>query len=94
MTKLENLEKTLELLRKYGCSRYKSAGVEIELGPQLPVLSTPHPAQDEIQEIKIAEEEYPPDLRADDLMREDQVLNWSSPDAGDGELPLTMSGGV
>ncbi len=84
----EELESLLLLLSKYGCTRFKKAGLEIELGPQsTKSISAPLPATD--TEINL-ESMLPPDLRADDLMSEDKVLNWSSPDAGvDSSLPLT-----
>lgn len=43
--------------------------------------------------LKKQEEAMPPDLRADALMDQDKVLNWSSPDQRpideEPELPLT-----
>lgn len=41
--------------------------------------------------IRKQEEALPPDLRADSLMDQDKILNWSSPDQNpeEPELPLT-----
>lgn len=48
----------------------------------------PVPALDPLEGLRKQEESIPPDLRADDLMNADKVLNWSSPD-GDQGIPLT-----
>ncbi len=90
----EALEELLILLNKYACTRFKRAGLEIELSSHnIPSpIAAPLPAETStgtIQEIPIAEEELPIDLRADELMKQDAILNWSSPDSQE-DLPLTM----
>lgn len=58
--------------------------------------STPSdPAKDSTQliadTIKKQEESLPPDLRADNLMNQDNILNWSSPDQSQ-EQPMPLTG--
>jgi hypothetical protein len=52
-----------------------------------------HSIQNLVDTIKKQEEALPVDLRADALMDQDKILNWSSPDQKpfeqDQELPLT-----
>lgn len=42
--------------------------------------------------LKKQEEAMPPDLRADALMDQDKVLNWSSPDQIPNDIPLPLTG--
>ncbi len=90
------LEQLLALLTKHNCLKYKHDGLEIEF--HVPVSSTP--TQDAspsspslvsaIQEAsQIQESKLPEDLRADDLMNFDKVLNWSGTPDQEAPLPLT-----
>lgn len=91
MTDLTYLDNLLVLLKKHNCFRFKNAGLEVELGPISQVaVSAPQPAELSAQEQQIAESQLPPDLRADDLMNYDKILNWSgSPDHDSMPMPLT-----
>ncbi len=84
----EELDLLLTLLSKHNITRFKNAGLEIEFGPQTsnPPVQAQHPAKDTLLEA-----ELPIDLRADELMKADAILNWSSPDAHE-DLALTMAG--
>lgn len=42
--------------------------------------------------IKKQEESLPPDLRADNLMNQDNILNWSSPDQSQEQQPMPLTG--
>lgn len=99
MADLVELEALLALLSKHNCSRFKKAGLEIELKPNPAYsIATPLPAKEPLQEVRLDETNVPPDLRADDLFNYDKVLNWSgSPDHSDNpqmeltdDLPLTL----
>jgi hypothetical protein len=90
------LSELLPILKANGVANIKMAGLELSFHVEhkdvaIGAAPGPHPdSTDKIAEtIRKQEEALPPDLRADSLMDEDKVLNWSSPDAGQGELPLT-----
>lgn len=94
-----DLEKLLTILSKHNVTRFKKAGLEIELKPSTQQSSVSSPPLAEFSEqLKKSEDALPPDLRADDLFNYDKVLNWSgSPDHSDSpqmpmtdDLPLTM----
>lgn len=42
--------------------------------------------------IKKQEESLPPDLRADNLMNQDNILNWSSPDQPQEQPAMPLTG--
>lgn len=93
MTDLTYLKSVLPLLKEQGVVHIKMPGLEITLGLPSPndvvQAQAQAPASDPlIDALKKQEESLPPDLRADDLMSADKVLNWSSPD-GQESLPLT-----
>lgn len=91
MTDLTYLKHVLTLLKEQGVVHIKMPGLEITLGSpsSKDVVQAQAPASDPlIDALKKQEESLPPDLRADDLMSADKVLNWSSPD-GQESLPLT-----
>lgn len=73
-------------LKKHGIKSFKAGGVAIEFH-----VEPPKPLSTEDHEVPVDETQLPPDLRADDTMNYDKVLNWSgSPDPNDeGEMPLT-----
>ena len=87
----EELESLLILLSKYGCSRFKKAGLEIEFGSDSPKsVSAPSPATtNTLQEVPIDEKTLPPDLRADDSMSVDKILLWSGTPDHEAPMPLT-----
>lgn len=86
------LDTLLATLNKHGVSSFKNAGLELYISspPGTDNIQAPSPANQEpiIEALKKQEEALPPDLRADDLMNADKVLNWSSPDHRDEQLPL------
>lgn len=64
-------------------------GLGVVFGPPIEDASTQAPAHSPLVDaLKKHEESLPPDLRADDLMNHDKVLNWSSPDGGEVQIPL------
>lgn len=83
------LNETLKVLKKYNISRFKDekAGLEVEFNhhPAKSPASTPPPAAGKPKE---ADQPILIDLKADDLMSEDDILFHSSPDH-DPKLPLT-----
>jgi hypothetical protein len=85
------LGEILPCLRLHGVKRFKCADFELELSPD-PIAKAKAEAEVEAQMKKQAEEQekkLPPDLRADETMKEDTILNWSAPD-GPGD-PVTPS---
>ncbi len=92
----KDLDALLCLLVKHNVSHFKKAGLEISLrSPAHPTgelkdpVSAPPLAEELNNQLKAEMEKIPPDLRADDSMSYDKILNWSgSPDMGD-PLPLT-----
>lgn len=91
MVKVDYLKRVLEVCASHSVQSIKIEGLEIHFAPKGAIESQDtSPASNEpiIEALKKQEESLPPDLRADDLMNHDKVLNWSSPDAGD-QLPLT-----
>lgn len=95
-TYLQNL---LGILKLHNVSHIKMQGLEIEFHVEHSVshnipresLQETDSTQIIADTIKKQEEAMPPDLRADSLMDQDKILNWSSPDqtTGEPELPLT-----
>lgn len=82
----QELDAYLAILSKYNVTRFKKAGLEIELQPYPVTRPIPDPPPAKPQ---VTEDFLPPDLKADELMKEDTILNWSSPDSGEPDLPLT-----
>jgi hypothetical protein len=82
------LKDLLPLLRTHGVSKFRDSQYEIEFEikqiEQSPsqVIDVPEPPN------------MPPDLRADDLMNADKVLNWSSPDVPADEAPMPLTGDI
>lgn len=83
MTDLTYLKELFQILKSNQVTTYKEGGLEISLIPASP---GPSPA---ILQPDPQEQTLPPDLRADTLMDEDKILNWSAPPNGDDQLPLT-----
>lgn len=86
MVDLTYLKNLIHVLKDSNCSNFKIDGLELSFTNQPSPLIQPISV---VQEVPIKEEELPPDLRADELMKEDAILNWSSPDSHE-DLPLTM----
>ena len=83
MVDIGYLKELISLLKSSNCSRIKMAGLEVEIATvpgDSPILTQPS-----ITPL------VHPDFKADDLMSEDKILNWSSPDAQADDLPLTMA---
>ena len=92
MIDIAYVEKLLPTLKAFGVIYFKTPEFELTLA-ELPTseVQAPGPALDPlIQALTKQEESLPPDLRADDIMNADKVLNWSSPDVGD-DMPLAPS---
>lgn len=84
MVDLEYLTKLIQLTKNEGLTHFKMAGLEFSLGVKTITEPTPPPAK------QMTEQDMPPDLRADDTMSYDKILNWSgSSDPDEGQLPLT-----
>lgn len=82
-----DIEQLLPLLKAHGVIHYKDSSREITLGIQ-PIAQDPSRPDPLIEALKKHEESLPVDLRADDLMNQDKIMNWSSPDHQEA-LPLT-----
>jgi hypothetical protein len=61
--------------------RYKSATFEIELDTQFAANQQTEAV------LKQAEAKLPPDLRGDDLMNEQKVMEWSAPPSAAPSMP-------
>jgi hypothetical protein len=94
------LQDLLAILKIHGVSHIKMQGLELSFGlassqlKESPSQLTPDNSTEIIAHaLKKQEEAMPPDLRADNLMDQDKILNWSSPDQKqfdeEPELPLT-----
>lgn len=81
------LKELLEVCVSYSVSSLKMPELEVAFA-SFEASQAPVPALDPLEGLRKQEESIPPDLRADDLMNADKVLNWSSPD-GDQGIPLT-----
>lgn len=81
---LSALEQLFILLKKHNCTKFKDAGLEIELA-----VPTPEPLSTKDELIPLPEDHLPPDLKADDLFNYDKVLNWSGTPDNEPDLPLT-----
>ena len=103
MTDLQYLKDLLPLMKVNGVTHIKMAGLELSFHVEQHMAvgslgAAPVPAPDNSVEqiadtLRKQEESLPPDLRADSLMDEDKILNWSSPDQTHGdELPLPLTG--
>lgn len=89
----------LPLLKQHGVSSIKMQGLELSFHVEPESQTTAGQGPTDSTEViasalKKQEEAMPPDLRADSLMDQDKVLNWSSPDqpGEQPELPLTGEG--
>lgn len=79
------LRELLPLLTSAKVLKFKSKDFEIEFDRSESGSST-----EEIKKtIAASEANLPPELRADDLMNADKVLNWSAGGQEDGPVPLT-----
>ena len=103
------LSDLIPILKLHGVKQIKMQGLELEFGSWVPLNQlgqVPEPGQNATQmgpvpdstsiladALRKQEEALPPDLRADSLMDQDKILNWSSPDQKpfdeEPELPLT-----
>jgi hypothetical protein len=105
MTDLRYIQDLVAILKTHQVSHIKMQGLELTFHVEhtTNVVSTGLPyttnvvTDDSTQIIadalKKQEESMPPDLRADALMDQEKILNWSSPDQKsfdqEPELPLT-----
>lgn len=87
MIDLTYLESLIQTLKKHKITSYKDQGLELVFHvEQMAVPSTVTPDLAQASNIQ----DFPPDLRADDSMNMDKLLNWSAPPSADEqELPLT-----
>lgn len=91
------LQDLLVILTAHGVKHIKMQGLELSFGGVLgdqaiaPNLS-PDSTQIIADTLKQQEEAMPPDLRADALMDQDKILNWSSPDQMPNEPALPLTG--
>lgn len=98
----EYLSKVLPVLKANGVRRIETQGLKVEfyvepydkdVSPRADNLKSEiNSSVDAIAEtIRKQEESLPPDLRADNLMNVDNIMNWSSPDQphDQPEMPLT-----
>lgn len=99
MTDLKYLQDLLPILKMHGVKHLKMQGLELEfhveqmLRPSIiQDQSTDQSTQIIADTLKKQEEAMPPDLRADSLMDQDKILNWSSPDQNIDEPPLPLTG--
>jgi hypothetical protein len=82
------LKEILEVCASHSVASIKMPELEVSFVPLgSREAQAPVPASDPLEGLRKQEESIPPDLRADDLMNADKVLNWSSPD-GDPGIPL------
>lgn len=83
------LKALLRILRENHVTQFKDAKFEITLSESAHITrAAKNTNKNIIETLKKEEERLPPDLRADDLMNYDRVLNWSG--SGDqGDMPLT-----
>lgn len=98
------LQDLLSILKLHGVASIKMQGLELAFHVERgPLASTPMslPEQGPVpldsleaiaDTIRKQEEAMPPDLRADTLMDQDKILNWSSPDQNLDEPPLPLTG--
>ncbi len=77
---LDYLAKLFPIMREHGCSHLKMEGLELSIGM---LETSPKVAQ----VPPLASMPHTPDLRADDLMSYDTVLNWSGSPSDD-QMPL------
>lgn len=99
------LQDLLPILKLHGVKCLKTQGLEIQFYVEhkkaqdisasglTSSLDSDNSTQIIADTLKKQEEAMPPDLRADALMDQDKILNWSSPDQKafeeEPELPLT-----
>ena len=87
------------MLKLHGVKSYKHQGLEIEFHAEQPhqkgnpELPPPDDKSTELitDTLKQQEMSLPPDLRADVLLDQNKIMNWSSPDQDPDqkEIPLT-----
>lgn len=88
MLKLDEVIKLLPHLKAHNVSKFKLGALEILL------TSDSSDSMEKVKDVLTKQEEaLPPDLRADSLMDQDKILNWSTqPDSEVDPLPLTGEG--
>lgn len=92
MIDIDYLSKLLPLLKAHGISSYNDSGLCIRFQKfhVEQAFITPEPTKDQLINVPVDESTLPPDLRADVLMDQDKILNWSAPNQEvQEELPLT-----
>ena len=99
MIDVDYLDRILKTCKSNQVHSLKTGGLEIVFGAYPdkqsqasgPALDLVDSTQNIADALKKQEESLPIDLRADDLMNADKILNWSSPDAQH-DIPLTGDG--
>lgn len=98
MTDLTYIQNLLTILKTHQVKHIKMQGIELTFDDvKVKMFHVEQPSDNSTEVIaealKEQEKAMPPDLRADALMDQDKVLNWSSPDQKpfdeEPELPLT-----
>lgn len=93
MIDIDYIQKLLVLLNHSKVSSFKSGGLELEFfsGPSSGVPEKIEPSSPSaLIEVPIDESKIPVELRADALMNQDNILNWSAPpSANEQSMPLT-----
>ncbi len=94
---LKDIKALLSHLKKYHVQSFKHGDCEItffESVPKVTRVRESKPLAEELLKIAAQEQEnIPPDLRADDTMNYDKILNWSgSPDPNEMPEPLPLTG--
>ncbi len=102
MVDKQYLQDLLAILKLHSVKHIKMQGLELEFHgeqslqnmQQLNLSESPNSSvQNIVDAVKKQELALPPDLRADALMDQDKILNWSSPDQRpfeeEPEMPLT-----
>ncbi len=97
---VQTLSKLIPILRANGVANFKMAGLELSfyVGHKdvVPAEVLAPPPSDSVANIAEAvrkqEESLPPSLRADSLMDEDKILNWSSPDQQADQMAIPLTG--
>lgn len=92
MVDIQYLERLLILLKQNGVTSYRDGAFELKLMDEGHQTISPKvlPDAKDLSSVSL-ESELPPDLRADELMKQDNILMWSSPVDVQGE-PIALTG--
>jgi len=94
-----DLTSLIPMLKSHGVTSFEGYGIKITLGhtPQTfshSVSAFPPPSQPKAESTEQGQAGLPTDLKADDMMNYDKVLNWSSPYADEDTSPLPLANDV